>query len=699
MRRKAWLALTVGGTLALGGGAALLAAKRSPLAQGGQAEESTFRQLVPLEAAEVIYEGKLRPGWDDWGWGPHELGKGPAKIVFQNYGGIMLHHAELPAGFSGLAFRFKAPESWADFLQVSLRWAGAPDDSFPNVAIEPRHIALLPSGWREVFVEWKELDALARPFDRVVISSRSSVDSEAVLLDRIILVKGAKPDAPSQREEALRVFCDRGVKPISELIYGGATDDWTSGQSARRIGGNPLTRANWELGAWNVGKDWYFENIGQKQTIFETVRVSATLRRKTALVVPMIGWVAKDSSSVGFPRSDFGEQQQFDPYKSEAGNGVRPDGTLIAPGSPLQTSIPAPPELIEKWVRQLTADDAQRGGRSVQIYILDNEPSLWNVTHRDVRPEPLGYDELLDRTIKYASAIRRADPGALIAGPAEWGWLGYQYSAIDREPGSGNKDRAAHGDVPLVAWYLRQLAAHEKATGTRLLDMLDLHFYPAAPGVFGEQAGTDPATNRLRVRSTRALWDPTYKDESWIAETIRLIPRMKDWVAENYPGTKLMLGEWSFGGDDHASGGVAAAEALGRFGQQGLDAAFFWGSPKSGSPVFWAFRAFRDFDGKGGRFQNLSLPAEESEAVALFASLDDERSRMVMVLVNRDPTRSAAVRVALQGCSEFASSQLFSYGGKSKSLAPGESSLKDGTVSATLEPSSINVIDLRLGRP
>ena len=28
--------------------------------------------------------------------------------------------------------------------------------------------------------------------------------------------------------------------------------------------------------------------------------------------------------------------------------------------------------------------------------------------------------------------------------------------------------------------------------------------------------GNDPATNALRLRSTRALWDPSYVDESWI---------------------------------------------------------------------------------------------------------------------------------------------------------------------------------------
>ena len=36
------------------------------------------------------------------------------------------------------------------------------------------------------------------------------------------------------------------------------------------------------------------------------------------------------------------------------------------------------------------------------MYMLDNEPTLWNSTHRDVHPDPVGYEELLDRTLEGA---------------------------------------------------------------------------------------------------------------------------------------------------------------------------------------------------------------------------------------------------------------------------------------------------------
>ena len=68
----------------------------------------------------------------------------------------------------------------------------------------------------------------------------------------------------------------------------------------------------------------------------------------------------------------------------------------------------------------------------------------------------------------------------------------------------------------------------------------------------------------------------TKNREAWIDEKIRLLPRLREWVRDNHPGLKISIGEWSFGGDNDISGAVATAEALGRFGQQGLDAAFYW---------------------------------------------------------------------------------------------------------------------------
>lgn len=702
VKKLVWPALAMAGLVALAGfGVHKLKARRAWLRESAVAQDAASagskvpRKLGPIEPALALYDGKLAEGWDDWGWGRHELGKGGAEVVFGGWGGILLHHNELPWQYGGLAFRYKAPAEWGEFMHVSLRGVGMPDDSFPLVVVEARHVISV-DGWREVLIDERELNPSARPFDRVMIGSHVAVGTEPVLLDKIVLTKpSAEALAKGQAEQPLEVQCRGSSFPISELIYAGATDDWSVGVSARRIGGNPLSRANWESGSWNVGSDWFFENGGgQDNSLIEALKRDAKQGRRTAIVVPMLGWVAKDATSVGFPRAKFPSQRKFDDHKPQAGDGYAPDGKPLEPGAPTETSMPAPPELIQKWIRQVVAEGPLSPNQP-RMYILDNEPSLWNVTHRDVHPHPASYDELLERTLKYAAAVREADPHGLIAGPAEWGWLNYMTSGVDRE-NKDQKDRKKHGDMPLVPWYLKQLAEHEKQTGQRLLDFLDLHFYPAGDGLYGAQGGTDLATSERRVRATRSLWDPSYVDESWIADRIRLIPRMREWTRDYYPGVKTSIGEWSFGADEHISGGLATAEALGRFGQQKLDAAFYWGALTEKMPIYWAFRAFRNFDGKGARFQDISLPVKESETVSLFASRDVERTRLVLVLINRNTTAKANVAIALAGCGRVGSSRLFSFDSDSKSLTPGVVQVTATGVSAALAPSSFAVVDLGL---
>jgi hypothetical protein len=699
--KKLWIGIAIA-SLAVGGISVAWHKRGSGGVKTSDTPETvaSVRALVELTPAESAYDGKLGKGWDDWGWGPHELGNGPARVVFEGYGGIILHHAELAWQYAGVSFKYKAPEAYGDFLQISLRWQGAPDDAFPVVQVAPRHVAVLPDGFREALVSWKELNPGQRPFDRLMISAYRPVGSEPVQLERVMFTKSteALPAPVGGRDVQLRVTCKGPTRPINPLIYGAASDEWSSGMTVKRMGGNTYSRFNWDLGAWNVGKDWFFENHPQKSP-FQDIDEAAQRKQNVVISVPILGWVAKDTSSSGFPRSAFPEQGKWDQGRG-AGDGLKPDGTKLVSGSPEQTSIAAPPELIGKWIAKLVEQDKARGSRGVSMYLLDNEPSLWNETHRDVHPEPLGYDELVDRSIRYAEAIRAADPDGLIAGPNEWGWLGYLYSAKDREAGIPQKpDRLAHGDVPFVPWYLKKLQERSNTIGKRLLDVLDLHFYPAGNGVYGGDGGTDPATSQLRLRSTRALWDEGYRDESWIAEPIALIPRMRKWADQNYPGLKLAIGEWCFGAENHISGGLATAEALGRFGQKGLDAAFFWGDLKKDNPTYWAFRAFRNFDGKGGHFQDVSLSTQEHENVSLFASRNDASTHLVLVVVNRDQVSSVNANIELQSCGRVTSTKLFSYGGGLNGLTETRSSSEDSNVSAVLDAFSISVFDLQVEKP
>jgi hypothetical protein len=326
---------------------------------------------------------------------------------------------------------------------------------------------------------------------------------------------------------------------------------------------------------------------------------------------------------------------------------------------------------------------------------------LWNATHRDVHPDPPGYDELLQRTLAYGTAIRRADPEACIAGPAEWGWQNLLFSAKDVARSTWLRpDRLVHGNVPLLPWYLRRLREHEDRTGIRLLDVVDVHHYPTPVSGVGLAGPTDPYSAALRLRSTRSLWDPSYVDESWIDEPMRLLPRLREWIAENLPGRKISIGEWSFGAEGHMSGGLAAAEVLGRFGTEGVHSAYYWTYPADRSPSWWAFRAFRDFDGLGGRFQDVSVPVNGRAPLAsLFASRNPEGTRMVLVVLNLSPRSRIDARIALEGCGSDGAVRAFAFAGETSGFAPAPVTRSGGTIELAAAPYTISVVDLAVAGP
>jgi hypothetical protein len=708
--RVGWLALLA--LCSLAGCGALARCSPKELAQ--KPVEPVAAPVAPrtpgqFEVAEVILDKKLMPGWDDWGWGKHEYTESGARIALGGFGGIILHHQELPSRYGGVSFRVQVPESYGEFLELQLMYRQVDEQTLPPVLITAEHVAKLPDGWWEVFVPWSALNPTGSPFDRIQIHAKKQIPDDLVPIDKIVLTKGSGAAIqPAAAAAAVRarparavVDCARSAIRINPLIYGIADQKWSMKPSARRIGGNPITRLNWDLGnVWNHGKDWFFENaVGPKDKLPEWIAADIEHGMKTALVVPTSGWVAKDATSVGFPKSVFGAQHAHDPNRPEAGDGMRPDNTPIRPGPPTQTSVAAPPAQIKKWIERLRAQDATRGKRGVDMYILDNEPTLWNSTHRDIHPDPLTYDELLDMTVRYGTAIREADHDAVIAGPAEWGWTGYFYSAKDVVAGVGLKpDRRAHDDLPLVEWYLKKLARHEKATGTRILDVLDLHFYPQAPNVWGD-GGTDPETAALRLRSTRSLWDPSYNDESWINDTVKLIPRMKEWIAGNYPGRGISIGEWNFGGEKHMSGGLAVAEVLGRFGQQGITSAFYWYSPPDGSPAFNGFLAYRNYDGKGAHFLDWSVPTKDGQDLSLFASRDDSSEHFTLVLLNLDPSTAVDAEIDVSRCGTPTARRAFAYDATLPAFIEDRGKSDLAKLTERLAPYSMKVVELTVSKP
>jgi hypothetical protein len=235
-----------------------------------------------------------------------------------------------------------------------------------------------------------------------------------------------------------------------------------------------------------------------------------------------------------------------------------------------------------------------------------------------------------------ARAIKAAAPEVQIAGPELWGWPAYFDSAFDKAR-RDHADRRMRGGVDLLPWYLQELRAEEQRGGTRLLDYVSVHFYPQAQDVFS--AAIDLEATRLRIETVRSLWDAGYRDPSWIGARVELLPRLRRWVTEYYPGTRIALTEYNWGGENDVSGALALAEILGVLGREGADAACYWTTPPEGSFAAAAYQLFRNADGRGAMFGSEMLNATWSgpaaEDVSVFAARDRAVSVVTVVCVNK----------------------------------------------------------------
>jgi hypothetical protein len=599
-----------------------------------------------------VYTDALEAGWQDWSWNitvdyanpsPVQSGAASLAVTFnQGWDGLQFgyHGAQLDvSAYDTLRFYIHGGASGGQ--QVTLVIGSIEQVITPAVNTWTQvDVSLLPLGTpRNIGTIWWWNDT-ANP-------------QSIFYLDDIVFVNSGlptpTPPAPGQGP-ALSVDAASDQHTISPYIYGMnfASEELAADLDlpVRRWGGNSTSRYNWQNDTTNTGSDWYFENVPEETNAAGLfINQDRRTGTKTLMTVPLIGWVAKRRPAghpydCGFSIAKYGAQQDADwSWDPDCGNGVRTNGTPITGNDPTDTSVAISSSFVADWVDHLAAvyGAADQGG--VLFYDLDNEPMLWNSTHRDVHPEPTSYDELRDQTWDYAAAIKTSDPSAQTLGPVVWGWCAYFYSAADGcGPGS---DYQSHGNTYFVEWYLQQMKAYQDAHSVRILDYLDVHYYPQAEGVALSSAGST-TTQALRLRSTRSLWDPTYEDESWIADVaegpyVRLIPRMKEWVAANYPGTKLAITEYNWGALDHINGALAQADVLGIFGRERLDLATLWGPPDAGEPGAFAFRMYRNYDGAGSAFGETSVHAAsgDQEQLAIYAARRISDDALTLIVINK----------------------------------------------------------------
>jgi hypothetical protein len=112
---------------------------------------------------------------------------------------------------------------------------------------------------------------------------------------------------------------------------------------------------------------------------------------------------------------------------------------------------------------------------------------------------------------------------------------------------------------------------------------------------------------------------------------------MKSWIAQCYPGTKTAITEYDWGALDDINGALTQADILGIFGREGLDLATMWGEPEPTDPGAYAFRMYRDYDGAGSRFGDVSVSATAADQgqLAVYAAQRSSDRALTVMVVNK----------------------------------------------------------------
>ncbi len=496
-------------------------------------------------------------------------------------------------------------------------------------------------------------------------------------------------------ELRLAVNAAKVIGGISPYVYGiNSQKIGDTGATVRRNGGNRGSVYNWELNASNAGKDYHHQNdkwpcqvMGYKTCdepgaqFVEFIKENQAAGAESVVEIPMQDYVSADDKGPV-------RENESAPSSRFLKNYPKKNGELVLPPKTNDGAV-----YQDEFVKLLVTRFGKASDGGPKFYSLDNEPALWNTTHPRVHPNPVTYEELVQRSEATAAAILDVDPSAFILGGVYFAWSEIQNLA---SAGEYQKYNAVYERQ--VDYFLDMMKKLEKRHGKRLVHGLDFHWYPEARGRkrITEEA-SDKKTVDARLQAPRSFWDPTYQEKSWIADQIagpiRLLPFLKEVIAKRYPGTQLTMTEYNFGGTSHISGGLAQIDVLGVLGREGVYLANYWGSGAGVGDlppyIAQAFKLYRNYDGKGGKFGDIAVAATTPDlaAVSIFAAKNSKNpGELGVIVVNKDQQKRFAGVIAVGGYKSARAFVLDSSGPVLKSGPP--ATVAGGVIKYTLPPLS-----------
>lgn len=457
---------------------------------------------------------------------------------------------------------------------------------------------------------------------------------------------------------------------------------------ARMNGGNNATKYNWRRKI-SSHPDWY-NNVYSNDWDVTSKKIETNQPNMQVMwAFQLIGKAASNKDN-NFNDWSFNNSQWWEGVgQNLAGGGspnlANPKGKALVEGDPSKYMMNWPAdstvEILNHW---FGSSGIGLNKNQFRYWNMDNEPDIWNGTHDDVMPTLISSSAFMDGFISVAKKARALFPEIKICGPvttSEWQW----YKWGDEVINIGGKYYC------WLEYFIKRLADEQKASGIRLLDVLDLHNYPYAPSdvdalqlhrMYYDKNYEYPGANG--VKTINGGWDNSQTKEY-------IFQRINDWLTkyfgENH-GITLGISEWGPSVTNPNVCSIVYGSALGTFANNGVELFSPW---NWGTGMWETLHLFSRYAKK----YSVSSTSSLENTVSAYTTVNESVDSMTVIILNRDISTPHNVTIDINGFltgnRTYSTLELSSLPATETFKSHTDNALKKNTVTVILNSFSITV--------
>jgi hypothetical protein len=410
---------------------------------------------------------------------------------------------------------------------------------------------------------------------------------------------------------------------------------------ARENGGNNATKYNWRR-KLSSHPDWY-NNVYDHSWDFASQDIQDRMPGLQIMWAFQLTGKAAANKSNNFNDWAYNSSQWW----SGVGQNLA-GGGQVNPAGGSQALMNGNPDLyLENWTADSTTGVLKHwfgpGGLGLDknqflYWSMDNEPEIWNGTHDDIMPSLLSASAFMDSYFAVAKKAREKFPEIRLTGPVpanEWQW--YKW---------GSESLTIDGKYYCwLEYFIKRVADEQKVSGIRLLDVLDVHWYPSESSnsdlvqlhrVFFDETYIYPGANG--IKTINGGWDGSQNKEYIFR---RINGWLNNYFGENHSIT-IALTENDIRSSNPNIVSVVYASMLGTFADLGVEIFTPW-SWKTG--MWETLHLFSRYS-KGTR---VTTTSSDESVLSGYSTVNSSNDSLTVILVNRDLSASRQVTVSLTG--------------------------------------------------